>query len=38
MATKPATVRSFTTSVSIPADSRAKINRILNQHLADLQG
>lgn len=29
------TVRSFTTSVDIPADRRIKINRILNQHLAD---
>ncbi|MDL2334874.1 MAG: DNA starvation/stationary phase protection protein Dps [Chloroflexota bacterium] len=35
MATKNATVRSFATSVDIPADSRKKINRILNQHLAD---
>ncbi len=35
MANKNATVRSFTTSVDIPADSRKKINRILNQHLAD---
>ena len=35
MATKSATVRSFTTSVGIPTDDRAKINRILNQHLAD---
>ena len=35
MATKSATDRSFTTSVDIPADSRTKINRILNQHLAD---
>ncbi len=35
MATKNASVRSFTTSVDIPADDRAKINRILNQHLAD---
>jgi starvation-inducible DNA-binding protein len=35
MATKNATVRSFTTSIDIPADDRAKINRILNQHLAD---
>ena len=35
MATKNASVRSFTTSVDIPADVRAKINRVLNQHLAD---
>ena len=35
MAIKKATVRSFKTSVDIPADSRTKINRILNQHLAD---
>ena len=35
MATKSATVRSFTTSVGIPTDDRAKINRILNQHLAN---
>ena len=35
MATKNASVRTFTTSVGIPADSRRKINGILNQHLAD---
>jgi starvation-inducible DNA-binding protein len=35
MATKRASVRSFTTSVEIPAPDRSKINRILNQHLAD---
>ena len=35
MATRNASVRSFKTSVDIPADSRTKINRILNQHLAD---
>jgi DNA-binding ferritin-like protein (oxidative damage protectant) len=35
VANKNATVRSFTTSVDIPGDSRKKINRILNQHLAD---
>ncbi len=35
MTTRNASVRSFTTSVDIPADDRAKINRILNQHLAD---
>jgi len=35
MATKNASLRSFTTSVDIPADSRTKINRVLNQHLAD---
>ena len=35
MTTKNATLRSFTTSVDIPADSRTKINRVLNQHLAN---
>jgi starvation-inducible DNA-binding protein len=35
MTTKNATLRSFTTSVDISADSRTKINRVLNQHLAD---
>ena len=35
MATKSASVRTFKTSVNIPADSRAKINKVLNQHLAD---
>jgi len=35
MASKSAAVRSFTTSVDIPAATRAKINAILNQHLAD---
>lgn len=35
MATMNATVRSFKTSVDIPADSRTKVNGILNQHLAD---
>jgi starvation-inducible DNA-binding protein len=35
MTTKNATLRSFTTSVDIPADRRTKINRVLNQHLAD---
>ena len=35
MATKNASVRSFKTSVDIPPDSRTKINRTLNQHLAD---
>ena len=35
MATKDATVRSFTTSVDIPAQTRAKVNVALNQHLAD---
>jgi len=35
MASKKASTRSFRTSVDIPADSRAKIDRILNQHLAD---
>ena len=35
MASKTASVRSFKTSVDIPADARTKIDRILNQHLAD---
>lgn len=36
MAAKPRTsVRSFSTSVDIPAADRAKVNAILNQHLAD---
>ena len=35
MATRQPPVRSFTTSVDIPADSRTRIDRILNQHLAD---
>ena len=35
MATKSSPVRSFATSVDIPADSRSKVSRILNQHLAD---
>ena len=35
MATKSRSVRSFKTSVDIAADSRTKINSILNQHLAD---
>jgi len=35
MAIKNASVRSFKTSVDIPPDSRTKINRTLNQHLAD---
>ena len=35
MASKSAAVRSFTTSVDIPAPTRTKINAILNQHLAD---
>lgn len=35
MATKSRSVRSFRTSVDIPADDRTKINQILNQHLAD---
>ena len=35
MATRTASVRSFTTSVDIPAESRTKTTRILNQHLAD---
>jgi starvation-inducible DNA-binding protein len=35
MATRKASVRSFQTSVDIPAADRARIARILNQHLAD---
>lgn len=35
MATTSARARSFTTSVDIPAEKRAKVVKILNQHLAD---
>jgi starvation-inducible DNA-binding protein len=35
MASKSAAARSFTTSLDVPAATRAKINAILNQHLAD---
>jgi len=35
MATKSSPVRSFRTSVDIPPSSREKINKVLNQHLAD---
>ena len=35
MAKQRASVRSFATSVDIPAEKRTKINRVLNQHLAD---
>ena len=35
MAAKSAGARSFSTSVDIPASDRAKINEVLNQHLAD---
>lgn len=35
MATKRASVRSFPTSVDIPAADRTKVNQELNQHLAD---
>jgi starvation-inducible DNA-binding protein len=35
VAGKNASLRSFATSVDIPADTRTKVNRILNQHLAD---
>ncbi len=35
MATKLAPVRSFTTSIDIPAERRAKVIKVLNQHLAD---
>ena len=35
MAPKRSAVRSFSTSVDVPAGSREKINKVLNQHLAD---
>jgi starvation-inducible DNA-binding protein len=35
MPTTKASTRSFTTSVDLPAADRAKVNRLLNQHLAD---
>jgi len=35
MTTKSGPVRSFTTSVDIPAGTRTKVNGILDQHLAD---
>lgn len=35
MASKNASVRSFATSVDIPPQTRAKLNVVLNQHLAD---
>lgn len=35
MVTTSAPVRSFSTSVDIPADRRTKVVKILNQHLAD---
>jgi starvation-inducible DNA-binding protein len=35
MATKSSPVRSFRTSVDIPPGSREKINKVLNQHLAN---
>ena len=35
MPTKLAPVRSFSTSIDIPAERRAKVIKILNQHLAD---
>jgi starvation-inducible DNA-binding protein len=35
MAKQRASVRSFATSVDIPAENRTKINRVLNQHLSD---
>ncbi len=35
MATKSSPVRSFRTGVDIPPGSREKINKVLNQHLAD---
>ena len=35
MAIHRASVRSFSTSVDIQAERRAKINKVLNQHLAD---
>ena len=35
MAPKAAAARSFSTSLDIPAADRAKVNQVLNQHLAD---
>jgi starvation-inducible DNA-binding protein len=35
MTTKGSRVRSFRTGVDIPPDSRVKIYKVLNQHLAD---
>jgi starvation-inducible DNA-binding protein len=35
MTTKGSAVRSFRTSVDVPEGSREKINKVLNQHLAD---
>jgi starvation-inducible DNA-binding protein len=35
MATKRAPLRSFATSVDLPATDRAKVIKVLNQHLAD---
>lgn len=35
MATKSRPVRSFKTSVDIPPGGREKVNKVLNQHLAD---
>ena len=35
MATLRASVRSFSTGVDIPAESRMKVIKVLNQHLAD---
>ena len=35
MATKAAPVRTFATSVDIPAERRGKLIKLLNQHLAD---
>ena len=34
-ATKPRTDRTFKTSVDIPAETRRKVNEILNQNLAN---
>ena len=35
MATKQASARTFPTSIDIPAETRTKVNKLLNQHLAD---
>ena len=35
MTTKSSPVRSFRTSVDIPVETCAKVNKVLNQHLAD---
>lgn len=35
MAARSASARSFSTSVDIPLEGRSKVNKVLNQHLAD---